>query len=130
MFSRPLLGTDKEATKMSWMEYIFTHLIPTWIQSFGDNFRMWSDLMTENYAPYTLLKNDDPFEECYSCFWTSINLDETYPKEFLESLIQMADDVETGKVKTYPMTKDMFDELDDLVGDMIELNIDEQLDDV
>ena len=130
MFSRPLLGTDKEATKMSWMEYIFTHLIPTWFMSFGDNFRMWSDLMTGNYASYALLKNDDPFEECYSWFWTSINLDETYPKEFLESLMQMADDVETGKVKTYPMTKDMFDELDDLVGDMIELNIDEQLDDV
>jgi hypothetical protein len=88
---------------------------------------MWSDLMTGNYASYTLLKNDDPFEECYNYFWSSINLDETYPKEFLESLMQMVDDVETGKVKTYPMTKDMFDELDDLVGDMIELNIDEEL---
>ena len=126
MFSRPLLGTDNKV-KMSWVEYIFTHLIPTWFRSFGDNFRMWSDLMTGNYASYALLKNDDPFEECYSWFWTSINLDETYPKEFLESLMQMADDVETGKVKTYPMTKDMFDELDDLVGDMIELNIDEEL---
>lgn len=126
MFSRPLLGTDNKV-KMSWVEYIFTHLIPTWFRSFGDNFRMWSDLMTGNYASYALLKNDDPFEECYSWFWTSINLDETYPKEFLESLMQMADDVKTGKVKTYPMTKDMFDKLDDLVGDMIKLNIDEEL---
>lgn len=129
MFSRRLLGTDNKV-KMSWVEYIFTYLIPTWFQSFDYNFRMWSDLMTGNYASYTLLKNDDPFEECYNYFWSSINLDETYPKEFLESLMQMADDVETGKVKTYPMTKDMFDELDDLVGDMIELNIDEKLDDV
>lgn len=128
MFSRRLLGTDnKVKVKMSWVEYIFTHLIPTWFQSFGNNFRMWADLMTGNYASYALLKNDDPFEECYSWFWTSINLDETYPKEFLESLMQMVDDIETGKVKTYPMTKDMFDELDDLVGDMIELNIDEEL---
>ena len=126
MFSPPLLGTDNKV-KMSWVEYIFTHLIPTWFRSFGDNFRMWSDLMTGNYASYALLKNDDPFEECYSWFWTSINLDETYPKEFLESLMQMADDVKTGKVKTYPMTKDMFDKLDDLVGDMIKLNIDEEL---
>lgn len=126
MFSRRLLGTDNKV-KMSWVEYIFTYLIPTWFQSFDYNFRMWSDLMTGNYASYTLLKNDDPFEECYNYFWSSINLDETYPKEFLESLMQMVDDVETGKVKTYPMTKDMFDELDDLVGDMIELNIDEEL---
>ena len=76
--------------------------------------------MTGNYAPYVLLKDDNPFEETYNWFWTSINLDETYPKEFLESLIQMADDVKTGKVKTYPLTQDMFDKLDDLVGDLIE----------
>jgi len=105
---------------MTHLEYIFTHLIPTWFRSFGDNFRMWSDLMTGNYAPYVLLKDDDPFETTYDWFWTSINLDETYPKEFLESLIQMADDVKTGKVKTYPLTQDMFDKLDDLVGDLIE----------
>lgn len=129
IFSRPLLGTDKNKVKMSWLEYIFTHLIPTWIQSFEDNFRMWSDLMTENYAPYTLLKNDDPFEECYSWFWTSINLDETYPKEVLESLMQMSEDVRTGKVETIPFTRDMFDKLDDLVGDMVELNLEEELED-
>ena len=75
--------------------------------------------MTGNYAPYVLLKDDNPFEETYNWFWTSINLDETYPKEFLESLIQMADDVKTGKVKTYLLTQDMFDRLDDLVGDLI-----------
>ena len=76
--------------------------------------------MTGNYEPYVLLKDDDPFETTYSWFWTSINLDETYPKEFLESLIQMSEDVRTGKVKTYPLTQDMFDKLDDLVGDLIE----------
>jgi hypothetical protein len=43
-----------------------------------------------------------------------------YPKEFLESLMQMADDVETGKVKIVPFTKEMFDQLNDLVGDMID----------
>ena len=105
---------------MTWPEYIFTHLIPTWFRSFGDNFRMWRDLITENYEPYVLLKDDDPFETTYDWFWTSINLDETYPKEFLESLIQMADDVKTGKVKTVPFTREMFDKLDDLVGDMID----------
>jgi len=87
---------------------------------------MWRDLMTGNYESYALLKDDDPFQECYEWFWTSINLDETYPKEFLEYLHQMVDDVESGKVKTYPFTQDMFDKLEDLVGD-IEVNLNEKL---
>ena len=86
---------------MTWTQYIFTHLIPTWFRSFNDNFRMWCDLMTGNYENYVLLKDDKPFEQCYEWFWTSINLDETYPKEFLEYLQQMVEDVNTGKVKTY-----------------------------
>jgi hypothetical protein len=45
---------------------------------------------------------------------------DVYPKFFLEELMQMAEDVATGKVKTVPFTKDMFDELDDLVGDLID----------
>ena len=115
---------------MTWFEYIFTHLIPTWFQSFGANFRMWSDLMTDNYENYAFLKDDDPFEECYDWFWTSINLDETYPKYFLEELMQMVDDIETGKVKPVPFTREMFDEIDDLVGDLIDdLNLDEELED-
>ena len=124
MFSRRLLGTDNKV-KMSWVEYIFTHLIPTCFQSFGNNFRMWSDLMTENYKPYTLLKDDDPFQECHGWFFSSINLDETYPKEFLESLMQMVDDVETGKILTYPM-EDVMEELKNWCEE-IELNIDEEL---
>ncbi len=107
---------------MTWTEYIFTHLIPTWFSSFNDNFRMWRDLMTGNYENYALLKDDDPFQECYEWFWTSINLDETYPKEFLEYLQQMVDDIDSGKVKTYPL-EDVMKELDDLVGDLID-NVD------
>ena len=130
MFSRPLLGTQKNKISMSWTEYIFTHLIPTGIQSFRDNFRMWADLVWwENYKPYALLKDDDPFEECHSWFFSSINLDETYPKEFLEYLMKLADDVESGKVATVPFTKDMLEELDDLVGDMIDVDIGKELDD-
>ena len=29
-------------------------------------------------------------------------MDETYSKDFLESLYQMMDDIDAGKVKTYP----------------------------
>ena len=115
MISKTLLGTDKIKTKLSWFNYIFTHLIPTWFRSFNDNFVMWRDLVTGDYEKYTLLKDDDPFQECYNWFWTSINLDETYPKEFLEYLHQMANDVMTGKVKTYPL-EDVMSELEELMS--------------
>lgn len=59
--------------------------------------------MTNNYKDYALLKEDDPFRECYEWFWVSLGEDECYPKEFLEHLIQMAEDVIDGKVETYPI---------------------------
>ncbi len=84
--------------------------------------------MTGNYENYALLKDDDPFQECYEWFWTSINLDETYPKEFLEYLQQMVDDIESGKVKTYPLDEVM-DRMKELVGDIIDtVDLDETLD--
>jgi hypothetical protein len=110
MISKPVLGTNKKKIKMSWREYIFTHLIPTWFYSFNANFVMWRDLVTGDYEKYTLLKDDEPFRECYDWFWCSINLDETYSKEFLEYLMQMVDDIDTGKEKTYPMDE-VFDRL-------------------
>jgi len=79
---------------------------------------MWRDLVTGDYEKYTLLKDDDPFQECYDWFWSSINLDEVYPKEFLEYLLQMVDDIDTGKVETVPLTEDFFDRLKDLVEDV------------
>ncbi len=76
---------------------------------------MWRDLISGNYANYALLKDDDPYEECYQWFWCCINLDETYPKEFLEYLMQMVEDVDTGKVRTYSM-----DEVMERVKDTLE----------
>ena len=75
--------------------------------------------MGNNYQDYALLKTDDPLEQCILYFWDSLEED-IYPKEFLESLMQMSEDVRTGKVETIPFTRDMFDKLDDLVGDMVE----------
>ena len=92
---------------MTWPQYIFQHLIPTGFRSFGDNFRMWRDLITSNYEGYALLEDDDPYQQCYEWFWCSINLDETYPKEFLEHLQQMVDDIGSGKVKTYTLDEVM-----------------------
>lgn len=75
---------------------------------------MWADLMTNNYEGYALLEEDDPEQECYEWFWASINIDETLPKEFLEHLYQMMDDIDTGKVRTYP-AEDILKRMKELV---------------
>ena len=119
MFSRALLGTDKKKVKLSWTEYIwFSCILQGWTNCYY-SFKNWADLMGNNCQDYALLKDDDPLEQCALYFWDSLE-DDIYPKEFLESLMQMADDVETGKVKTYPLTEDFFDRMKDLVGDMID----------
>jgi hypothetical protein len=122
IYSKPLLGTNTNKTTMSWWDYYISHIIPSAFQSFRHNFITWYDLVLcpDNHKNYSLLKDDDPFECCYNEFWYSINDDDTLPKFFLEQLMQMAEDVRTGKVETIPFTKDMFDDLKDLVGDMIE----------
>ena len=123
MFSRALLATDKKKNTLNWWEYWVGHCWMTGWQTISMSFRNWRDLLTGNYKDYALMFYDDPYEECYSCFWTYLGDDDTLPKEFLESLMQMADDVETGKVKTYPLTEDPFGRLTHLT-DGIELNDD------
>lgn len=118
IFSSKVLATDKQKTTLNWWEYWIGHCWMTGWQSINHSFRNWADLMTGNWSDYALLNSDDPFDECYGCFWSYLGDDDVYPKEFLESLMQMSEDVKTGKVKTIPFTKDMFDKLDDLVGDI------------
>jgi hypothetical protein len=124
MFSQPLLATDKKDTKLNWWEYWIGHCWMTGWQSIAGAFRIWSDLMTDNYKDYTLLHNDDPFKECYEWFWVSLGEDNVYPKEFLEHLMQMVEDIESGKVKTYPLDEDFFDRMEDLL-DGVELDDDD-----
>jgi hypothetical protein len=84
--------------------------------------------MGNSYQDYALLKDDDPLEQCILYFWDSLEND-IYPKEFLEYLMQMAHDVETGKVETIP-ADEVFKKLEDLVGDfMDDLKLDEELED-
>jgi hypothetical protein len=78
-------------------------------QSIGGAFRIWGDLMGGNYKDYGILEEDDPLTECLSWFWASLNEDDVYDKEFLEYLMQLADDVDTGKVKTYSLDEVMED---------------------
>jgi hypothetical protein len=117
-FSKPLLATDAENIKMNWWEYYIGHCWMTGWQSIRSNFRMWSDLMGSNYASYKLLKEDDPEAECIDWFWASLNEDDVYPKEFLECLMEMAEDVRTGKVECVPLDDDFFDRLKDLTDDV------------
>jgi len=117
MFSRLLLGTDKKKTKLSWFEYIlFSCLQQGWYNCWY-SFKNWADLMGNNYTGYGILPEDDDLEWCIGYFWDSLE-DEIYPKEFLEHLMQMSADIESGKVKTYPLTEDFFDRMKDLVGDV------------
>ena len=118
-FSTPLLGTNTNKVKLSWWGYIWNSCIRQGWYNFRISFINWKDLVYENWSDYALLKDDDPFEQCRWYFWDSLEED-IYPKEFLEHLMQMVDDIETGKVETIPFTKDMFDDLKDLVGDLIE----------
>jgi len=107
MFSTPLKGTHPNKTKMNWFDYYFSHCWMTGWQSIAMTFRIWSDLMTSNYENYALMKEDDPETECVEWFWASLNEDDVYPKEFLEYLMQMVEDIELGKVETYPMDEVM-----------------------
>jgi hypothetical protein len=124
-FSRPLLGTDTDKVKLSWFEYIWNSCIQQGWMNCWYAFQNWADLMGNNYQEYALLVSDDPLEQCILYFWDSLE-DEIYPKEFLESLLQMADDVKTGKEEVIPMDEDFFDRLKDLVGDV---DLDEELND-
>jgi hypothetical protein len=81
--------------------------------------------MGENYQEYALLVSDDPLEQCILYFWDSLE-DEIYPKHFLDSLLQMVDDIETGKEKVVPLDEDFFDRMKELT-DGIDVNLNEKL---
>ena len=118
MFSTPVRGTYPNKTKMNWWEYWIGHCWMSGWQSIRGAFRIWADLMSSNYKDYALLKNDDPEQECLEWFWVTLGEDECYPKEFLEYLMQMVDDIETGKEKVISIDDDFFNRLKDLTDDV------------
>lgn len=115
MYSKAVLGTSPNKPSMSWWDYWYGHCWHTGWQTIADAFRIWSDLMTSNYKDYALLKDDDPEEECINWFWTTLGEDEVYEKEFLEYLMQMADDVDQGKIELIPWSEIEDALLDDLM---------------
>jgi hypothetical protein len=113
MFSTPIRGTapKKNRTTMNWWEYWIGHCWMTGWQSIRYTFYIWRDLMSSNFDGYALMKNDDPQEECLEWFWTSINEDDTYPKDFLEELMAIVDRIDRGEEKVYPLEEDFFEKL-------------------
>ena len=120
MYSKPLLGTNIKSPKMSWLNYIWNSCIIQGWYNCWYAFKNWSDLMGNNYQEYALLETDDPLDLCILYFWDSLE-DEIYPKHFLDSLLQMVDDIETGKEKLITVDEDYMNRLKDLVKD-VELN--------
>jgi len=102
--------------KLNWFEYYFGHCLQTGWREMWNNFKMWRDLISGNYENYALMPEDDPYQECYEWFGTSINMDECLGKDFLEYLQQMVDDVETGKEKLIPMTLEELDRISNLLN--------------
>ena len=121
IFSTPVLGTSVKKIKLNWWEYWIGHCWMTGWQSIRSTFRIWGDLLGSNYSGYALLKEDDPESECLDWFWASLNEDDTYPKEFLEELLQIVDDIDSGKEKLIPMDEVMMGRLKNLVGDVVDL---------
>ena len=124
MYSTPVKGTYPNKTKMNWWDYWINHCWMTGWQSIRMNFRVWGNLIGSNYEGFSILSSvDDPEAECIEWFWAGLNEDDVYPKEFLEYLMQMVDDIETGKEKVYPVDEDFMNRLKDLTKD-VELDYD------
>jgi hypothetical protein len=103
-FSKPVLATDKKKTTLNWWEYWIGHCYMTGWQSIRGAFRIWADLMGSNYKDYALPRTvEDPEKECIEWFWVTLGEDEVYPKFFLEELLQMCADIDSGKEKLIPM---------------------------
>ena len=104
---------------MSQWEYIFGYCIPTGFQTMRHAFINWMDLVwfVDNQKDYALLRDDDPFEQCRLYFWDELQ-EEVYPKEFIEHLYELSDQVHRGEVELIPFDQDMFEQLEDLIGDI------------
>jgi len=111
---------------MNWWDYYVGHCWMTGWQSIRSNFRVWADLMGSSYENYALPRTvEDPEQECIEWFWVGLNEDDVYPKEFLEYLMKMVDDIETGKEKVYPIDEDFMNRLKELT-EGVELDYNEE----
>jgi hypothetical protein len=109
---------NKEKMTMNWYEYWINHCWFTGWQSIQSSFKIWQDLMVGNYDDYSLLKNDNPFEQCYLYFWDSLGEDNCYDKEFLLYLEEVCYQIDKGMVELIPISENLIEEINELVGDV------------
>lgn len=94
---------------MTNFRYLTGHLFPAWVQQWTYNFKHWARLMTDDYEVYDCPWCESPERECYEWFWTSINLDDTYSKEFLEALEETVSLIDQGKTELISFTVEEID---------------------
>lgn len=85
-------------------------------------FIWWSCWMTSDYSVYDILDDckhpyttEEKEEMTKNEFWWSLEND-VYDKEFMDYLYQMIDDIDNGKVELIPVTQEMWDLTEELVG--------------
>lgn len=121
MHSTPVRGTYPNRVRMSWWDYYVGHCWMTGWQTIRDNFQTWTDLVGSKYENYALPRTvEDPEQECIEWFWVGLNEDDVYPKKFLEKqyLMQMVDDIKTGKEQVIPLDENFFCRITDLSGEL------------
>jgi hypothetical protein len=98
---------------MNYFQYYAQHVIPTGLKSFNYAFQNWADYITGNYKDYISDLTEDPEADCRDWFWSVLGEDNVYPKEFIEYLENMVEQIDQGEIQTIPFD---FDSLDSFVG--------------
>lgn len=120
-------------TKLNPISYYWNNCILQGWSNVRYAFDTWSLLMTTNYYHYDIMDNslypytqEEKQEAIYTDFWESLE-DDIYPKEFIEYLLGICEEIhngnvelvpfttENGNVELVPFTTKMFDELTNLV---------------
>lgn len=79
--------------------------------------------MTDNFANYALLKDDDPFEECRDWFWATLGADEVLPKYFLEELMEIMRRIDAGEEELVAVNIEDIAELQKLIEEVEDGNV-------
>lgn len=106
--SHPVYGYSKMSNLQYWGIGILQG-----IDEVKSNVMNWFDLMTDNYEEYFSFDSETKAESCRLNFWDGLN-EQVYEKEFIEEIYEIMEDIESGKVKLIPFTKEMWDEIDAL----------------
>lgn len=101
---------------MSNFDYIFKHCIPSGFHSIRSAFYFWIRLLQGDLSDYEIYKTlkhkyskEEMFEMLRNDFWWSLE-DDVLPKEFLENLYKLVEEVNKGEVELTPFNIEDFDD--------------------